>query len=185
MSDLTEQIASIKAYALSNDDINHILEPDTKIFTYPEFGKMNSITEAFDKLGRCVFLFLTTSPTSGHWCCMFKRSDCIEYFSSYGDKPEDERKWLTEEQLEELGQEEPYLYDLLKQSGYKVYWSTHQYQSDRQDINTCGRWCVMRLICKDFSNKEFYNLVKEQMKERGITKPDDFVALFTYEFLGK
>ena len=183
--ELENQIADIKAYALSNDDINEILEPDTKIFTYPEFGKMERIDEAFDKLGRCVFLFLTKSPTSGHWVCMFRKGDTIEYFSSYGDKPEEERNWLTEEQLEELGQDEPYLYNLLKKSGYKVYYNTHNYQSDRDDINTCGRWCVARLITKDISNKEFYNLVREQMKERGLKKPDDWVALFTYEFLGK
>lgn len=183
--ELESQIADIKAYALSNDDINTILEPDTKIFTYPEFASMTSIDEAFDKLGRCVFLFLTTSSTSGHWVCMFKRKDMIEYFSSYGDKPEAERNWLSQEQLDDLGQDEPYLMNLLKQSRCRVFYSTHEYQSDRQDINSCGRWCVARLICKDISNQQFYNLVKEQMKERGLTKPDDWVALFTYEMLGK
>jgi hypothetical protein len=183
--ELENQIADIKAYALSNEDINTILEPDTKIFSYPEFAKMSSIDEAFDKLGRCVFLFLTKSETSGHWVCMFKKGNDIEYFSSYGDKPEEERKWLNEEQLDELGQDEPYLMNLLKQSGYKVYYNTHSYQSDREDINTCGRWCVARLITKDISNKEFYNLVREQMKERGLKNADDWVALFTYEFLGK
>jgi len=180
-----QQIADIKAYALSNEDINEILEPDTKIFSYPEFARMDHIDEAFDKLGRCVFLFLTKSPTSGHWVCMFKKDNTIEYFSSYGDKPEAERKWLTEEQLEELDQDEPYLHNLLKSSGYKVFYNTHEYQSDREDINTCGRWCVARLITKDISNLQFYNLVREQMKARGLTKPDDWVALFTYEFLGK
>jgi hypothetical protein len=179
------QIEDIKAYALSNDDINTILEPDTKIFSYPDFADMNHIDEAFDRLGRCVFLFLTKSPTSGHWVCMFRKDNTIEYFSSYGDKPEAERKWLTEEQLEELGQDEPYLFNLLKNSGYKVFYNTHEYQSDREDINTCGRWCVARLITKDISNLQFYNLVKDQMKERGLTKSDDWVALFTYEFLGK
>lgn len=183
--ELQNQIADIKSYALSNDDINEILQPDTKIFTYPQFANMDSIDECFDRLGRCVFLFLTKSETSGHWVCMFKKGDSIEYFSSYGDKPEAERCWLDEEQLEELGQDEPYLNQLLKKSKYKVFYSTHQYQSDKEDIASCGRWCVMRLICKDMSNLQFYNLVKAQMKERGLKSADDLVALFTYEFLGK
>jgi hypothetical protein len=182
---MDEQIKQIKAYALSNDDIQNILEPDTKIFTYPDFGNMTTIDEAFDKLGRCIFLFLTTSPTSGHWLTMFRKGNTVEYFDSYGEKPEAQREWLSQDELEALGEDTPYLMDLLKKSPYKVYWNTHAYQKDKNDINTCGRWAVARLITKDLSNQQFYNLVRDQMKEKGLTNPDDWVALFTYEMLGK
>jgi hypothetical protein len=177
---MEETLRKIRQYSLSNDDINAILDPDTKIFSYPKFADMDHIDEAFDPLGRCVFLFLTESPTSGHWVCMFKRGNIIEYFDSYGEKPEAQRSWLTEEQLNELGQGHPYLMDLLKKSGYKVFYNTVQYQKDKADVNTCGRWVVARLVCKDLTNHEFYNLVKKS----GHT-PDDWVALFTAEILGK
>jgi hypothetical protein len=181
-----EQIKKIKEYALSNDDINKILEPDTKIFTYPEFGDMESIDEAFDQLGRCIFLFLTQSDTVGHWLCMFKRGDdTIEYFDSYGEKPEAQREWLTPEKLEELGEGEPYLYNLLKASGYKVYYNKFPYQADKNDVNSCGRWAVSRLIMKDYSNLQFYNAVRQDMKERGLKNMDDWVSIFTFEILGK
>jgi hypothetical protein len=178
---MEELLQKIRAYSLSNDDINAILDPDTKVFSYPEFAHMESIDQAFDQLGRCVFLFLNESPTSGHWLCMFKRGkDTIEYFDSYGQKPEAQREWLSEDRLEELGESYPYLYDLLRKSGYRVFYNTHAYQTDKADTNTCGRWCVARLICKDISNYEFYGIVKKS----GM-KPDDWVALFTYEMLGK
>lgn len=181
-----EELKKIKDYALSNDDIQAILEPDTKIFTYPAFADMESIDEAFDQLGRCIFLFLTQSETAGHWLCMFKRDDnTIEYFDSYGQKPEAQREWLTEEKLTELGEGEPYLYDLMRQSGYKVFYNKFPYQTDRNDINTCGRWAVARLIMKDYSNMQFHNAVKADMKERGIKKWDDWAAVFTAEILGK
>lgn len=179
-------IAEIRAYALSNDDINEILEPDTKVFSYPKFGEMSHIDEAFDKLGRCIFLFLTESSTSGHWLCMFKRKDnIIEFYDSYGGKPDSQREWLSEDELEELGEGTPYLTQLLKASGYRVYYNTYQYQKEKRDYNSCGRWCVMRLICKDMSNIQFYNLIREQMKENELKEADDFVALFTYGILGK
>jgi hypothetical protein len=178
-------LAQIKGYALSNDDIQTILEPDTKIITYPQFATMSHIDEAFDALGRCIFLFLTTGPTTGHWLTMFKRKEGIEYFDSYGERPEAQRKWVEPDMLEELGQGEPYLMNLLRSSGYRVYSSTVAYQSDRSDVATCGRWAVARLICKDFSNKQFYDLVREQMREQDLKSPDDWVALFTYEQLGK
>ena len=60
-----------------------------------------------------------------------------------------------------------------------------EYQKDKQDYNSCGRWCVARLICKDMSNLQFHNLIKEQMKEQGLKEPDEWVSLFTYTFLGK
>jgi hypothetical protein len=177
---MEETLYKIRQYSLSNDDINAILDPDTKIFSYPKFAQMQHIDEAFDPLGRCVFLFLTESASSGHWVCMFKRGNIIEYFDSYGEKPEAQRSWLTEERLQELGQGYPYLMDLLKKSGYKVYYNTYPYQKDKADVNTCGRWCVARLVCKDFTNHEFYNIVT-----KSGYKPDDWVALFTYEILGK
>jgi hypothetical protein len=177
-----EKLAEIKAYSLSNDDIQKILEPDTKILTYPDFCHMRHIDQAFDKLGRCIFLFLTEGPNVGHWITMFKRprENAIEYFDSYGQKPEAQRDWLTEEKLHELGESEPCLWNLLKKSKYKVFYNTVPYQSDRNAINTCGRWGVARLICKDLSNKDFYTLI-----DRSGCTPDDWVALFTYGMLGK
>lgn len=178
---MEETLRQIRAYPLSNTDINEILEPDTKVFAYPEFASMNTIEEAFDELGRCIFLFLTESENMGHWVCMFLRKDgSIEYWDSYGEKPEAQRAWVSKEKLKELGESEPYLWDLLKKSGRKVYYNTHAYQSDKNDVNTCGRWVVARLICKDASNLQFYNIVK-----KSGYKPDDWVALFTHEILGK
>jgi hypothetical protein len=95
-------LADIKAYSLSNGDIDAILDPDTKVFSYPKFNTMDHIDEAFDPLGRCVFLFLTISENSGHWLCLFKRDGHLEYFDSYGGKPDAQREWLTKEKLEEL-----------------------------------------------------------------------------------
>jgi hypothetical protein len=180
-----EQLKRIKDYALSNDDINAILEPDTKIFTYPKFNTMDSIEQAFDSEGRCVFLFLTENEHTGHWLCMFKKPEGIEYFDSYGDKPDAQRNWLSEDKLIALDEAEPRLTELLRASGERVYYNTFQYQTERGDISTCGRWCASRLLCREMSNLQFFNFVKEQMREMGIDKRDDWVALFTYEKLGK
>jgi hypothetical protein len=182
---MEEQLKQIKAYSLSDKDIQTLLEPDTSIITYPQFADYNDILDCFDSEGRCVFLFLTQSASSGHWLCMFLRKGHIEYFDSYGQAPEAQRRWLTKEQLEELGQGERYLYNLLSKSGIPVYYNKVEYQKDKQDINTCGRWVAARLNNKNMSNAEFNNFVKDSMKEYGVKTPDDWVALYTYSFLGK
>jgi hypothetical protein len=168
------------AYSLSNADINAILEPDTKIWVYPDFARMSSIEEAFDSLGRCIFLFLTESRTVGHWCCMWEKGKTIHYFDSYGLAPEAARKWMSEEQLEELGQEEPYLMRLLKASGRPVVYNKVKYQREGGDVATCGRWVVTRLVFKDLSDWKFHELVR-----RSGVPADDFATLFTAEILGK
>lgn len=175
----------IKAYALSNHDIEQILEPDTRILTYPDFANLSSIDECFDKLGRCIFLFLTESKSSGHWLCMIKRGNTIEYWDSYGEKPEAQRNWLSQEELEALGEGEPYLFNLLKQSGYKVYYNTHKYQKVSPVDNECGRWCCMRLVCKDLSNDKFLELINKLMKENNLRSADEVVSGFIADILGK
>ena len=169
-----------QSYSLSNDDINKILEPDTKIWTYPDFKDMSSIDECWDSKGRCIFLFLTKSEREGHWIAMWKKGDTIHYFDPYGMKPEAGRSWLSHDQLEDLDMGEPYLYNLLKNSGYKVVYNTVPYQSKDGAVATCGRWAVLRLLWKDVSDAEF----KRRVKDSGMS-PDEFVTAITSDVLGK
>lgn len=167
-------MATNKSYALSNDDINKILDPPTNVLTYPDLEKCATIDDAFDSLGRCILLYLTNSETSGHWVCMWRKGQRINYFDSYGDPPELPREVVGGA----FDQEEPILTRLLRQSGCKVYYNTHPYQSDRADVATCGRWCVARLILKDNSDKRFYDIIKHSGQ-----KPDEFVVNLTSDFL--
>lgn len=166
--------AESKSYALSNDDINKILDPPTHILTYPELDKYDSIDDVLDSLGRCIILYLTNGPTSGHWVCMWKKGRTLHYFDSYGDAPEVPREAVGGA----FDQEEPRLLQLLRASGYKVYYNTHPYQSDRTDVSTCGRHCVARLICKDMTDKQYMNTIKKTK-----LSPDTFVTKLTAEYL--
>lgn len=182
---MEEELARVKAYSLTDKDIQTLLEPDTTILTYPQFADFDNILDCFDSEGRCVFLFLTTSENAGHWLCMFLRKNHIEYFDSYGQAPEAQRQWLTKERLEELGEGERYLYRLLEKSGIPVYYNKVKYQKDKEDYNSCGRWVCARLMNKEMSNAEFNNFVKDGMKEFGFKEADDWVCIYTASLLGK
>jgi hypothetical protein len=170
-----------KAYALSNDDINSILNPDTNIFTYPELRDFASIDDAFDALGRCIMLYPVGSPNSGHWVAMLLKGDTIEYFDPYGLAPEAPRNWNSRDANQLMGQGANFLTQLMKKSGYKVVWSCFPYQKESADIATCGRWAVTRLVCKDLNLKQFHKLVMEKSKG----SPDGFATAFTKNILGK
>lgn len=168
-------------YALSDSDINQLLG-GTKIFRYPELKGMSSIEDAFDKYGRAMMLYLTEDANTGHWVCMLKHGNVIEYFDPYGGyKPDDERKWLSPQKLEELGEDEPVLTHMLK--NYKVRSNPYKLQAESERgkaINTCGRHCVTRLMLGHLPIDKYAALIKSS----GVS-PDDFVTSFTYQMLKK
>ena len=169
-------------YALSDDDINKLLG-GTNIFRYPELKSMKSIDDAFDEYGRAMMLYLTEDANTGHWVCMIKRGgNVIEYFDPYGGyKPDDERKWLSPQQQQELGQDVPILTHMLKD--YTVKSNPYKLQSESERgraVNTCGRHCVTRLMLGHLPLNKYAELIKSS----GVS-PDDFVTSFTYQMLKK
>ena len=162
-------LSEVRAHPMTDGEIRKILGNDIKIITSRELVNIRKVDDLFDKQGRCVLLYTPHDPTSGHWVCLMHKGDCIHYFDSYGDKadiPED------------LGDVPPYLTEILKQSGLPVYYNTHQYQKEREDFATCGRWCVARLLYKDKTPEQFHAIVK---KFKG--QPDDFVSGLIYSFI--
>jgi len=168
-------------YPLSDTDIQQILG-GTSLFKYPELDKMESIDEAFDEHGRCIMLYLTQSHDSGHWVCMMKRGDnTLEYFDPYGGyKPDGERKWLSKEKAEELGEDDATLSKLIRASGYKVISNPYHFQKEGGDINTCGRHCCVRLLLGHLSLPQY----KKMIDDSGLPA-DEFVTTLTAQVLKK
>lgn len=173
----------LKAYALGDNDVQEKLPTDTKIILYNDLAGVEDITELMDEKGRLVMLYPREAPTVGHWVCMFinKEGD-IEYFDPYGEPPEETKRDLSPEKLEELGIVEDILMPLLKQSASKrgkgVVFNAHQYQKLAPGINTCGRWCVSRLAFHEATADEFKKILDEMKK--GTNKSyDDIVSILT------
>ena len=169
----------VENYSLSDDDIRKCLG-STSIFPYPQLKSFQSINDAFDAKGRCMMLILTTGPTEGHWVCMIKRPDHIEYFDPYGHKPDAEKKVIPKERLEQLNEAENTLTKLLLESGMPITYNTHPFQKLNGTMNTCGRHCIVRLLYQRLSLEEYDALIK-----RSKLSPDDFVAGTTFKALRK
>ena len=169
-----------KEYALSDDDINKILEPDTKVQPYRVLDKMSHIDEVFGVLNRAVLLYSTTSQNEGHWVGMIKKGDRIEFFDSYGFKPDTQQTKLGNHiNNKAYEQHDNDLTRLLKESGYKVYYNTHPFQDiHKPEIATCGRWVALRLHYYKKTLNAFYNMVKNSKMN-----PDDWVTVQTNHLL--
>jgi hypothetical protein len=168
----------IQSYPLSDQDIRKILGNDIKILTYPELENLHSADEMFDRKGRCILLMLVDSPTSGHWLCLLRKANAIEYFDPYGEKPDYDID--KDAMMKELNGNQPFLMDLLKSADVPVYYNTYDFQKDKEDVNTCGRHCVVRCLYAPYSLERYKNIIDKS----GLT-PDAFVSGITYDKLHK
>ena len=179
-----QRINEIKKYALGDDDMNQLLGDNLFIFVYPYLDDVQHIDDIFDNEGRSLMLYLVNNINSGHWVCMIKKNNHIHYFDPYGNGPDNILNTLSEQKKDELDQETPKLTNLLKDSGYTIDYNIYPYQKVGNNINTCGRHCVFRLLNKDLDDVQYYNLIKRYTKKYNLNI-DDTMSLLIYNILGK
>ena len=169
-----------KEYALSDDDIRKLLGGDIKITTYPDLDKVHHLNELFDRRGRAILFVPQTDATNGHWTAMIKNGREIEFFDPYGEEPEEQKSSFFKGKFHQLHMDEPLLAKLLDDSGYRIYFNKVQLQELSNDVNTCGRHCVCRLLYYKFPIERYREMIK-----RSGDSPDDFVCKMTYRELGR
>ena len=80
---------------LDDKDIKYYL-PKARLLTYNMLSEYNSIDELLPThKSYIIVLYPISSETDGHWVCITRFTNTIEYFSSYGTKPDIEFKWST------------------------------------------------------------------------------------------
>lgn len=179
---LQNRMPEIESYSLSESDIQKMI-PTLKIVPYPELLKASKIDDVLDHKGRLMLLYLTENQNTGHWVCLlnYRGTKIIEYFDPYGNyKPDGESTWLTPKKLKEFGQASKRLTQLLDESNYEVKSNAYPFQSDKLNMNTCGRHCTTRLYFKHLTLPEYIQLVEST----GLPA-DEFVSAFTYNLIGK
>jgi hypothetical protein len=172
--------AILKQYALSNDDIQTILHPDTKIHTYKDLYNVRHFDELLDPLGRCILLYLTDSENSGHWVALIKRKNMIEFFDPYGFAPDTQGINLNslDEVNEAVGQNNPRLLELIADAGYDLNYNTTRHQKMSDGVATCGRHSASRLIFHKLSTDEYKDLMNK-LKSPEYKDADEIVVKLT------
>lgn len=167
----------LRGYSLSDEDI-HKMIPSLRIITYPELLQFQHLDEALDEKGRLMILYLTQDSHTGHWICLLKRGNTVEFNDSYGIKPDEESKWVSKAKQKEFREDTHYLTELLKNSGHRIVYNKYPFQSSNPDITTCGRHAATRLYFKHLSLPEYTQMVLDS----GLA-PDDFVTQFTHKLI--
>ena len=180
------KIDELKEYALSDTDIQGVLETPTNIFTYPQLKNIRHIDEIFDPLGRAIMLYLTEAENVGHYISLIKKGDVIEFYDPYGHKADTQQIGLgiPKDQDTRLNGGYPLLSKLAKDAGYTIKSNGSGLQKDAPDVNTCGRHAVLRTLMYDIPMEQ-YNRWLKSGAGNGIDTDDLVVGLTEHKLINK
>jgi hypothetical protein len=168
---------------MSDADLEVYL-PQAKIFMFRELKGYPSIQTILKRPRDYMILLYEHTPQNGHWVAVLRYENTIEYFCPYGTSPYSPNsplEWNTPEENAVVDATSNYLEDLLnkaKTEGWEVIYNKMDFQEKRNNVNTCGAFCVWRVLCLMEDNMNlsaFQEGMKELHKRMGITY-DEIVA---------
>lgn len=159
---MNKTLKKLEGTSLSGRDIINLCGGKVKVVVYDELNRYNSIDELLEPYDSVILLY-RSSENFGHWCGINKiKKNTVEFFDPYGLMVDAELGWNTDRVNTKLNQEHTVLSNLLLNSKYNIDYNEHKFQSMKDNVNTCGRWCVIRTILKDISLEDFAKLFKSR-----------------------
>jgi len=170
-------------YSISDKDIELYLgkKASKNIIKYSELSKYNNINEILKNDKDYKIILIETKYNYGHWVCILRYGDTIEYFNSYGFAPSYDLDIINNNVNNELGQNEKWLniiFDNSKQ--YNIIYNKLKFQEKIDGINTCGKHILFRIICLkkfDMNLQQYQNLMK-YFSNKYNKSFDELVAIF-------
>ena len=168
--------------SMSGQDIENYL-PNCKIIEYNDLADYNEITDLLTKpIDYVIILIETTADNVGHWVCVLRYSNTIEFFNSYAEAPDFQKNnFISKAKNIEFGQTENYLTNLLVNSNFNIIYNKLQLQKYSNGSTTCGRWAVMRLLCllnHNMDLKKFLEfMIKLKAKFKNKKSYDEIVCM--------
>lgn len=167
---------------ISNEDIAKYLgsEANDKIIKY---GDIDNYTNIDDLLGNndYIIILIESEINVGHWVCLLKYNNIIEYFNSYGEKPSYEIDFIDNRINKMLDQDDRYLNDLLNKSKnkYNIIYNKEKLQKLDNNIATCGKFVLMRIITFLFYKFDLNNFLIfiEKLKDHYNLTSDELITL--------
>lgn len=185
---------------LTDSDLERHLGHDRSkyIVKYGDLDAYENVEDLLPNYNDFKIILTEHTKNVGHWTVIMrykdKAGDIIEYFNSYGSKPSYELGFISRIKNLFLNQDEKHLNQLLnralKSKKYKIIYNKTRFQKYSPKIQTCGRWCVLRILrMKYFADNlndfiDFINNIKEKneetMNRMGIPVGlrNDFIAAY-------
>lgn len=174
---------------ISDDDIKKYLggEGHKNIIKYSDLDNYKTIDKLLPKINDYKIILIESQQNAGHWVVIMKYKNkdnkiIIEYFNSYGMKPEADLSYVDSATNKSLENDKGNLNNLINNAiskGYEVVYNKKRFQSSNKKVNTCGRWVILRIIMmKHFkmSLEEFIEFIT-QLKKKYKVEADIIVSM--------
>jgi len=167
-------------YFVNSNDLKKLNIPYLR-YGIPDFIEL--LFKHLNERGFCMILY-EINPHNGHWVCVLKHDPArllksgastgrlmlfqqgsLEFFDSYGLKVDDELKYAT--YANEIVNGKKILYDLFENTDSIIEYNGKRLQKMAKNINTCGKWCLLRIyaMChfpdEAGTLRQFLNYVKK------------------------
>ena len=156
---------------VSEDDFvrNFGLDVKDKIMKYSELQNYNNIDELIPLKDDYRILLLESEPSVGHWVCLIRKNDILEFFDSYGKTHKGELKYIPKFINKMLNQSDDYLTRIMKSSKNPIF-STLKLQNENPNVCTCGRHVIARILCSKagYNLNDYGGLIKREITDRGM-----------------
>ena len=155
------------------------------IIKYSDLKNFPKITDLLPEIKDFKIILIEDKYNSGHWVCVMRDGNNIEYFNSYGAKPDYEWKFINRMIRTCLGEDTNEMTRLMEQAeadGMKTSYNKYRFQKLANSVQTCGRWVIFRIetFKMGFNNEQFKELVdklkKKADEETGGSVGNDFVV---------
>ena len=179
-------IKNLIKYAMSDDDIRRFFKGKINIMRFKDLERCEHIDQVLGPYERCIILF--EGPKANHWtlCQVVRQPNkkpYILFFDSYGLIIENEWNYIPKSFMHLSDQKRGTLINLLINQELPVHYNEFKLQKLGKlhgvSVNTCGRWCCLKALYNDISEKEFAQLMKSTS-----LKPDELVCVI-FEELNK
>lgn len=141
---------------------------DKHIIKYSDLQNYKTIDDLFDSVKDYKIILIETKKNMGHWVCVMKNNDIIEEFDSYGGLIDNEFNFINDNIEKELNEYIKYWTLLKNNTNYKYQYNKIKFQKTGNNIATCGRHTIMRIIMflLGYDLNDYINFMKQQKKEQ-------------------
>lgn len=158
-------------YCLTREDMERCIPFECPIYHYSELKNFNDIFDFCHPNNSCILYFETErngNMLGGHWTCLTlsPKSQSIDsnndltfsinFFDSYGLKPDYQKDKINDAQLEVSNMAENVLSRLLYDASDDINIEYNEKplqlmskKGSKKQVNTCGRHVICRIMCVD------------------------------------
>lgn len=172
---------------IGDDDIERYLGKTghQNIIKYSELKNYKTIDKLLPKINDYIIILIESEMNSGHWVVLLKykinNKIVIEYFNSYGMKVGADLSFIGGMMNKFLGNGKNDLDNLLDtvKDKYEIIYNKKRFQSSNSKVNTCGRWCILRIIMMQKFKMDLYEFIDfiEELKKKYKVDTDIICAM--------